>query len=152
MSATVTPAQRPRLAKLAPRAFAALARLAETVDLDRGLYQLLELRASQINGCAFCIDMHWNELRAAGESEQRLYLLDAWRDSPGYSVRERAALALCEAITLIADTHVPDEVWHDAEAVFAPEELAQIVFAVVTINAWNRLTISGRTPLGSYVR
>jgi AhpD family alkylhydroperoxidase len=152
MSATVTPAQRPHLAKLAPRAFAALARLAETIELERGLYQLLELRASQINGCAFCIDMHWNELRAAGESEQRLYLLDAWRDSAGYSARERAALALCEAVTLVADTHVPDDVWEEAEAEFAPEELAQIVFAVVTINAWNRLTISSRTPPGSYVR
>jgi AhpD family alkylhydroperoxidase len=150
MSAPTVLTQRPHLAKLAPRAFAALVRLAQTVELDRGLYELLELRASQINGCAFCIDMHWTELRAAGESEQRLYLLDAWRESAPYSERERAALALCEAITLIADTHVPDEVWREAEAVFAPEELAQIVFAVLTINGFNRLTISSRTPPGSY--
>jgi len=149
MSATV-PAQRPHLAKLAPRAFATLVRLSQAVELDPILYGLIELRASQINGCSFCIDMHWNELREAGESEQRLYLLDAWRESPGYSERERAALALCEAVTLIADTHVPDDVWHAAEAVFAPEELAQIVFAAVTINAFNRLTISSRTPPGSY--
>jgi AhpD family alkylhydroperoxidase len=146
----VAPTQRMPLAKLAPRAFAALARLGETVELDHRLHKLLEVRASQINGCALCIDMHWTDLRAAGESEGRLYLLDAWRESPGYSVRERAALALCEAITLIADTHVPDEVWDAAAAVFEPEELAQIVFAVLTINAWNRLSITSRTPPGGY--
>jgi AhpD family alkylhydroperoxidase len=114
------------------------------------LRELIRVRASQINGCAFCIDMHWKDARAAGESEERLYSLAAWRESPLYSDRERAALELCEAITLVADTHVPDDVWEQAAAEFDGGELANLVFAITAINAWNRLVISVRTEPGHY--
>src|SRR4051794_27054546 len=101
------PAERLRLAEHAPGPYAAMARLDAAIELDRGLRELIKLRASQLNGCAFCIDKHWKDARAAGESEARLYLLDAWPESPGYTERERAALALCEALTFVADGHVP---------------------------------------------
>jgi AhpD family alkylhydroperoxidase len=138
--------------ELAPRPFAALLRLEDAIELDEGVHGLVTVRASQINGCAFCIDMHWTQARAAGESEDRLYSLDAWRESPLYSDRERAALELCEAITLVAESHVPDEVWDAAAAAFEPSELAHLVFAITAINAWNRLVISARTEPGSYRR
>src|SRR5437588_10231253 len=102
--------------------------------LDHSLLELVKLRASQINGCAHCIDMHTKELRADGESEQRLYLLSAWRESPFYSDRERAALAWTEAVTLLADSHVPDSVYAQARAQFSDEELANLTLAVVAIN------------------
>ena len=146
----VTVEQRLPLATLARRPFATLVRLDQSIELDPTLRELLKVRASQINGCAFCIDMHWTDARAAGESEQRLYSLDAWRESSVYSERERAALALCDAITLVSTTHVPDDVWDAAEALFGPDELAQLVFAVIAINAWNRLAITSRTPPGSF--
>jgi AhpD family alkylhydroperoxidase len=151
MSATFR-ARRMTTNDLAPRPFAAMLRLEDAIELDEGVHKLVTVRASQINGCAFCIDMHWKEARAAGESEDRLYSLDAWRESPLYSDRERAALELCEAITLIADAHVPDEVWDTAAAEFEPRELAHLVFAVTAINAWNRLVISARVEPGSYRR
>jgi AhpD family alkylhydroperoxidase len=138
--------------ELAPRPFAALLRLEDAIELDEGVHGLVTVRASQINCCAFCIDMHWTQARAAGESEDRLYSLDAWRESPLYSDRERAALELCEAITLVAESHVPDEVWDAAAAAFEPSELAHLVFAITAINAWNRLVISARTEPGSYRR
>jgi AhpD family alkylhydroperoxidase len=144
------PARRIRLAEHAPRPFAAVARLEAAIDLDDTLHVLIQLRASQINGCAFCIDMHWQDARAAGEREERLYSLDAWRDSPLYDERERAALELCEAITLVASTHVPDDIWDRAAAVFEPAELAQVVFAATAINVWNRMMISARTEPGHY--
>jgi AhpD family alkylhydroperoxidase len=118
--------------------------------LDHSLLELVKLRASQLNGCAHCIDMHTKELRADGESEQRLYLLDAWRESPFYSDRERAALAWTEAVTLVADDHVPDEVYDEARQQFTEEELVNLTFALVAINAANRLNIAFRTVPGSY--
>ena len=144
------PAHRIQLAELAPRQSAAMARLEGSIELDGRLRELIKLRASQINGCAFCIDMHWKDARAVGESEERLYSLNAWRESPLYDEREQAALELCEAMTLIAETHVPDEVWRRAEQQFPPEELAQLVFAITAINAWNRIAITSRTEPGHY--
>jgi AhpD family alkylhydroperoxidase len=118
--------------------------------LDHSLLELVKLRASQINGCAHCIDMHTKELRADGESEQRLYLLNAWRDSPFYSDRERAALAWTEAVTLVADTQVPDEVYEEVRKRFTEEELVNLTLALVAINGANRLNIAFRTVPGSY--
>ena len=118
--------------------------------LEHSLLELVKLRASQINGCAHCIDMHTKELRAGGESEQRLYLLNAWEESPFYSERERAALAWTEALTLITDGHVPDEVYEQARAQFSEEELANLTLAIVAINGANRLNIAFRTVPGSY--
>jgi AhpD family alkylhydroperoxidase len=112
--------------------------------LDPSLVGLVEIRASQINGCAFCLHMHTRDARARGETEQRIYLLDAWRESPLYSERERAALAWTEAVTLVSQTHVPDEVYDRAKAVFSDEELAKLTLLVVTINAWNRFSIAFR--------
>ncbi len=118
--------------------------------LEAGLIHLLKLRVSQINGCAFCIDMHWKDLRALGETEQRLYSLDAWHESPFYSDRERAALAWAEAVTQLADGHVPDEVYRRVRDQFDEQGVANLTFVVATINAWNRLAIASRTPPGSY--
>jgi len=118
--------------------------------LDHTLLELVKLRASQINGCAHCIDMHTKELRAAGESEQRLYLLNAWDESPFYSERERAALAWTEALTLITEGHAPDEVYEQARAQFSEEELANLTLAIIAINGANRLNIAFRTVPGSY--
>jgi AhpD family alkylhydroperoxidase len=118
--------------------------------LDHTLLELVKLRASQINGCAHCIDMHTKELRAGGESEQRLYLLDAWKESPFYSDRERAALAWTEALTLVREGHVPDEVYEQARAQFSEQELANLTLAIVAINGANRLNIAFRTVPGSY--
>jgi AhpD family alkylhydroperoxidase len=151
MSATLG-ARRMAMDHLAPRPFAAMMRLEQSIELDERVRHLVTVRASQVNGCVFCIDMHWREARAAGESEDRLYSLDAWRESPLYTGRERAALELCEAITLVADSHVPDEAWEAAAAEFEPDELAQLVFAITTINGWNRLVISARLEPGSYRR
>ena len=118
--------------------------------LEPGLLELVKLRASQINGCAHCIDMHTKELRAAGESEQRLYLLDAWQEAPLYSDRERAALAWTEAVTLVADSHVPDAVYETVRAQFNEVELANLTLAIVAINGANRLNVAFRTVAGSY--
>jgi len=118
--------------------------------LDHSLLELVKLRASQINGCAHCIDMHTKELRADGESEQRLYLLSAWRESPFYSDRERAALAWTEAVTLVAENHVPDEVYNEVGVQFTEEELANLTFALIAINGANRLNIAFRTVPGSH--
>lgn len=123
--------------------------LAKT-GLEPSLLQLLDFRVSQINGCAYCLDMHSKDLRAGGESEQRLYLLDAWRETPFYTERERAALAWAEAVTLITEGHVPDEVYEQARGQFSEEELVNLTLAVVTINGWNRLNIAFRTTPGSY--
>jgi AhpD family alkylhydroperoxidase len=118
--------------------------------LERSLLELVKLRASQINGCAHCIDMHTKELRADGENEQRLYLLDAWEESPFYSERERAALAWTEAVTLVHQGHVPDAVYERARAEFNDKELADLTLAVVAINGANRLNIAFRTVPGSH--
>ena len=118
--------------------------------LEKSLLELLNFRVSQINGCAYCLDMHSKDLRAAGETEQRLYMLDAWRESPFYTERERAALAWAEAVTLVTEGHVPDEVYEQARAQFGEEELANLTLAVVAINGWNRLNIAFRTEPGGY--
>jgi len=118
--------------------------------LEHTLLELVKLRASQLNGCAHCIDMHTKELRAAGESEQRLYLLDAWEESPFYTDRERAALAWTEALTLITEGHVPDAVYELARTQFDEQELANLTLAIVAINGANRLNIAFRTVPGSY--
>jgi AhpD family alkylhydroperoxidase len=144
------PADRIQLVEAVPKCFAAVLRLEQSVELPERLHHLVSMRASQINGCAFCLDMHWKDARAGGESEERLYSLDAWRESPLYDEHERAALALCEAITLITEGHVPDEVWQQAEAVFDTGELANLVFAITAINAWNRLNITARVEPGHY--
>ena len=118
--------------------------------LEETLLNLIKLRVSQINGCAYCLDMHWKDLRAIGEQEQRLYSLDAWEESPYYSDRERAALAWTEAVTRVSETHVPDEVYEEAKKHFSEKELADLTVAVAAINAWNRLLIAGRTTPGTY--
>jgi AhpD family alkylhydroperoxidase len=144
---TVTPPQRLSLADQSGRAYAAMYRLSQSIELEPRLRELVQMRASQVNGCAFCIDMHWRDARKAGESEPRLYSLSAWREAPFYTARERAALALTEAVTLVTQGHVPDAVWDEARAHFAPEELTQLLFAIVAINAWNRLSIAARTEV-----
>jgi AhpD family alkylhydroperoxidase len=121
-----------------------------TTDLEPGLLDLVKLRASQINGCAYCIDMHWKDARARGESEQRLYGLDAWRESPYYSDRERAALAWTESVTLVAIDHVPDTVYEQAREQFSESELVNLTMGVVAINGWNRFAISFRSVPGQY--
>ena len=139
--------------KAAPDAYKAMLGLEDYLEecgLEPTLLDLVRLRASQINGCAFCIDMHWKDLRARGEEEQRLYMLDAWRESSLYSERERAALAWAEAVTLVASDHVPDALFEQARQHFSDKELADLTLAVVAINGWNRLSISFRTPAGNY--
>jgi AhpD family alkylhydroperoxidase len=118
--------------------------------LETSLLHLVKFRVSQINGCAYCLDMHSKDLRAAGETEQRLYLLDAWREAPFYTERERAALAWAESVTLVAETHVPDDVYEEARKQFSETELANLTLAVVTINAWNRLSVAFRVAPGTY--
>jgi len=142
----------PRRMKLqaAAEPYAAMLRLDESIDVEQPLRELVKVRASQLNRCAFCIDMHWKDARALGESEERLYMLDAWRESALYDDRERAALALCEAMTLITDGHVPDAVWNEAAAEFDEHELAQLVYAIAAINTWNRLAITVRSEPGRY--
>ncbi len=127
-----------------------LTRYLNQSGLDKKLLDLINLRVSQINGCAYCLDMHWKDLRAADETEQRLYGLDAWRESPYYTERERAALAWAEAVTRVADTHVPDEVFEEAKRHFSDKELADLTLNVVAINGWNRLSIAYRTTPGTY--
>jgi AhpD family alkylhydroperoxidase len=139
--------------KAAPGAFKAMAALETTLHgsgLDAGFLHMVKLRASQINGCAYCIDMHWKDARAAGESDQRLYGLDAWREAPYYSERERAGLEWTEALTKITEGHVPDAVYEAARAHFSDKELADLSWAVAAINAWNRVAIAFRSEAGSY--
>jgi AhpD family alkylhydroperoxidase len=119
--------------------------------LEFKLQELVKLRASQINGCAHCIDMHAKKLRAGGESEQRIYLLNAWRESPQYSPRERAALEWTEALTLITEGHVPDAVYETVRPHFTEAELVNLTLAIIAINGANRLNIAFRTVPGSYV-
>jgi AhpD family alkylhydroperoxidase len=139
--------------KAAPDAYKAMSGLETYLHgcgLEEGLLHLVKLRASQINGCAFCLDMHSKDLRAAGETEQRLYTLDAWRECPWYTDRERAALAWTEALTLITQGHVPDAVYEEVRKQFDEKELTDLSLAITTINAWNRLSIAARTTPGTY--
>ena len=144
------PADRMQLAELAPRGYAAMFRLSSTVQLDHEIRELIDIRASQINGCAFCIDMHTKDARAQGETEQRLYGLSAWRETPFYTERERAALRWTEALTLISETHAPDDVYEEVRKQFSEAELVNLSMAIVTINSWNRLALGFRTVPGTY--
>jgi len=119
-------------------------------SLEPQLINLIDFRVSQINGCAYCLDMHSKDLRAAGETEQRLYTIAAWREAPFYSERERAALAWAEAVTRLKDGNVPDEVYEEARGQFSEEELIDLTVAVTTINTYNRINIAFRTPAGDY--
>ena len=118
--------------------------------LEHKFVHLLKLRASQINGCAYCIDMHSIDARACGETEQRLYALDAWRETPFFDDRERAALAWVEAITLVAQTHVPDSVYDEVRKHFTEQQIVDLTYIAATINAWNRLAVSLRAMPGNY--
>jgi AhpD family alkylhydroperoxidase len=119
-------------------------------SLGSGLLHLVKTRASQINGCAYCLDMHTKDARAEGESEQRLYALDAWRETPFFDERERAALEWTEAVTCVAESHVPDEVYERVRQRFSEQELIDLTLAITNINAWNRLNIAFRTVPGDY--
>jgi AhpD family alkylhydroperoxidase len=132
------------------RAMLALQREVEGSGLEHSLLELVKIRASQINGCAYCIDMHTKDARARGETEQRIYALNAWREAPFFSDRERAALQWTEAVTRVADTQVPDDVYQSVRQHFTEVELVALTFALVAINGWNRLAISFRVPAGSY--
>ena len=146
---------RPRLdpRKVAPEAMQAISDLHAHVrrcGLDHKLLELVKLRASQLNRCAWCIDMHTKELRAAGEPEQRLYLLSAWQECPLYTERERAALVWTEALTMLAESNVPDEVYQLARSQFSEQELVKLTLAIVAINGANRINVAFRTVPGSY--
>ena len=130
---------------------AMLALSAETASqLDPKLFELVKIRASQMNGCAYCIDMHTKDARLAGETEQRIYALNAWRETPFFTDRERAALEWTEAVTRVGDTHVPDEVHRQVAAHFDDDELVALTMGVAVINSWNRLAVAFRAPAGTY--
>lgn len=133
--------------KIAPDLMKALGALETAVagsGLEKSLIELVKTRASQINGCAFCIHMHTKDARALGETEERLYMLSAWRESPLYTDRERAALAWTESVTLVSQTSVPDDVYEQVRGSFSDEEIVKLTMLVATINAWNRIAISFR--------
>jgi AhpD family alkylhydroperoxidase len=135
-----------------PQLFQAVLNLEMKVQasgIDKKLLHLVKARASQINHCAYCIDMHMKEARAGGETEERLYLLSAWREAPQFTAKERAALAWTETVTLVADTNVPDHEWDAVRKEFSEEEVASLTLAIATINVWNRISVSFRTVPGS---
>ena len=135
--------------KTAPDLMKAMMALEEGIEssgIEKPLMELVKTRSSQINGCAFCLHMHTRDARASGETEERLYLLDAWRESSLYSLRERAALAWTESITLVAQTHVPDSTFEEVSAQFDPSEIAKLTLLITTINAWNRIAVAFRLP------
>jgi AhpD family alkylhydroperoxidase len=139
--------------KFAPEALRGMytiERYLHACSLGDQLLELVKMRASQINGCAFCLDMHSKDARAGGETEQRLYALNAWRETPFYTSRERAALEWTEALTLVSETHVPDEVYAAVKKEFNDAELIDLTYAVMAINAWNRLAIATRAVPGIY--
>ena len=141
------------VAKLAPAGYRGLLeieRYLKTCGIEENILHLIKLRASQINGCAFCLDMHWKDLRAIGESEQRLYSLEAWPENDIYNERERAALVWCEALTKITEGHAPDAVYDEVMQVFNEKEIADLTLAVGVINSWNRLAIASRMVPGLY--
>jgi AhpD family alkylhydroperoxidase len=138
---------------LSPQGVAALGQLQRHVDncgLEHSLLELVKTRASQINGCAYCLDMHTKDARAAGESEQRLYTLSAWRETPFFSERERAALAWTEALTQISDHHIDDALFAHLREHFSEKETVDLSLAIVAINGWNRLAIPFRAAVGNY--
>ena len=137
-----------------PEAINAMRDLQQVVndcELEPKLLELVKVRASQINGCAYCLDMHAKDAIAIGEDPQRLHLLAAWRETPLYEPRERAALAWCESLTLLPETGVPDDTYDTAAAQFSPRELVALTTAIVAINGWNRFAVGFRAPVGSYV-
>lgn len=140
--------------KVSPAAYHAMLGLETFVrkqsKLEPALIELVKMRASQINGCAYCIDMHSKDARAEGETEQRLYALAAWEETPFFTDRERAALALTEAVTLVTEDHIPDAVYEEAKKSFSEEELVNLTMAIITINGWNRLAITFRFVPGEY--
>jgi AhpD family alkylhydroperoxidase len=139
--------------RIAPGAVAAMRGLESYVErsgLDAGLLELVKTRVSQLNGCAYCVDMHTKNARARGETEQRLYALAVWRETPFFDPRERAALAWAEDVTLLAQGGVSEEAYRDARAHFSEQELVDLTMALVAINGWNRLSVSFRTPVGTY--
>jgi AhpD family alkylhydroperoxidase len=140
--------------KVLPEAVRALLGLEQVVRasaLEPELLELVKMRASQLNGCAYCLDMHSKDARARGEDEQRLHVLAAWREAPFYNERERAALAWCESLTLLPQTGAPDDVYTELERVFDQEEVVALTLAIVAINSWNRLAVGLRSPVGDYV-
>lgn len=132
------------------RAMSGLEHYARSSGLESSLLELVKLRASQINGCAYCIDMHTKDARSRGETEQRLYALSAWHEAPFFTDRERAALTWTEAVTLVGETHVPDETFERVRKLFSQKELVDLTYAIIAINGWNRLAISFRTVPGTY--
>jgi AhpD family alkylhydroperoxidase len=146
-------ANRLPLTKHFPQGYEAMLNLQTTIGagpIDPFISELVKLRGSQINGCAYCIDMHTKDARALGETEERMHLVAAWREAPGFTPRERVALALCEAITLVTEGHVPDDVWDAAAAEFDPEELMCLVWQCIAINSWNRACVATRAVAGLY--
>jgi AhpD family alkylhydroperoxidase len=147
--------QRIHYSRVAPLAAAAMQQLEQYVrqsGLEHSLLELIKTRASVINGCAYCVDMHTKDARAEGETEQRLYALPVWPETPFFTDRERAALAWTDAVTRISDGPVPDAVYDEARQFFDEKELVDLTMAVIAINGWNRLSVSFRTPAGSYQR
>jgi AhpD family alkylhydroperoxidase len=147
---TITPEPRIDMMHTVGGVYAAMSRVEERIELDPTIRHLVKLRASQINHCAFCIDMHWTEARADGDTELRLSQLPAWEESPAFDERERAALALTEAVTHVAETHVPDDVWERARAHFDESELANLLAAIAAINFWNRVSVAARTTPAAF--
>jgi AhpD family alkylhydroperoxidase len=138
---------------VSPAAIKAMFHLQNTVDrcgLEHSLLELVKMRASQINGCAACLEMHFQDAKAAGETDERLHLLNAWREAPFYSDRERAALLWTETLTLVAEKGVPDEVFAEVREQFDEEELVNLTLAIVAINGWNRFNIGFRAEVGNY--
>lgn len=134
----------------AARALMGLENYLHGCGLEPQLLHLIKMRASQINGCGYCLDMHAKDLRAGGETEQRIYLLNAWRETTIYTDRERAALAWTEAVTRLTDGEVPDEVYDEVRTQFGDKELVDLTLAVIAINGWNRMNIAFNTPVGTY--
>jgi len=140
--------------KTSPEGIKAMLGLQKVVDqskLDHKLLELVKIRASQINGCAYCLDMHTKDAIAIGEIEQRIHLLAAWREAPFYSQRERAALAWCETLTLISESGAPENIYKEVESLFSSEELVELTLTIIAINSWNRLAVGFRSEVGSYV-
>ena len=149
-AATGFKSERPSVERGAPNVSRAMVALEQEIKLEPVVHELVKVRASILNGCAYCIDRHTKRARRAGESEQRLYALAAWRDAPFFTERERAALALTDAVTVVAEAHVPIEVYEEAARHFDSDELAYLIWQIAAINVWNRVAIATRTPVGTY--
>jgi AhpD family alkylhydroperoxidase len=144
------PSERMNIHRGIPDVSRAMAALEREIKVEPVLRELVKLRASILNGCAYCIDLHSKRARKAGESEQRIYTIAAWQDAPFFSERERAALALTDAVTLVAETHAPAEIYENAARYFNSEELAHLIWQIATINVWNRVAIATRASVGAY--